>query len=344
MLAAVRWLKPQPLIDDAEKPVPMFDCHSVRGREEWERDPGLADIAHRLQMSVAETFNTRRSLTSFEGLLFILWSFSIPLLMAMLSRTGLPRWILSVAIGLAAGYFFQHLARRRLRDRHEHVINTLLGEGRCASCGYAIASLPADDRGLVTCPECGACWARTGVFAAPATSTVPPASPPPSRYKQFWNHPRTLLIDANGRYLRPADFAKAARDDERMRTLYRVAMDVTTGERLVKGLGGVAMAVGFGVWGLVVASKVNGTTISVVWNLIPPALLLLIAALSAWLAWTALRGQTRATDREMAHRLVRVDQCPSCLGALASDDRQKGCKACDSCKASWDASKAMWAD
>ncbi len=344
MLAAVRWLKPQPLIDDAEKPVPMFDCYSVRGREEWERDPGLADIAHRLQMSVAGSFTMRRSLNTFEGRVFVLWCLSLPVVLRLLALTGLPPLISALAAGLAAAYLFHVLRRRRLRIRHEHVINTLLGEGRCASCGYAIASIPADDRGLVTCPECGACWARTGVFAAPATSTVPPAAPPPGQYTQLWNHPRDLLIDANGRYLRPADFAKAARDDERVRTLYRVAMDVTTSERLVKGLGGVAMAVGFGVWGLVAASKVNGTTISVVWNLIPPALLLLIAASSGYLAWLALRGQTRATDREMAHRLVRVDQCPSCLGALATDDRQKGCKACDSCKASWDATKAMWSD
>lgn len=45
-----------------------------------------------------------------------------------------------------------------LRRNARQIRTILLTHNHCASCGYALAAIPAAADGLTTCPECGAAW------------------------------------------------------------------------------------------------------------------------------------------------------------------------------------------
>ncbi len=78
----------------------------------------------------------------------------------------IPGWIGSILPAIVAGVLFRpaylpvaryqrHKLGARLRDAYVRT-------GRCASCGYSLAGLPATDAGCVECPECSHAWRIIG--------------------------------------------------------------------------------------------------------------------------------------------------------------------------------------
>ncbi len=66
------------------------------------------------------------------------------------------RTIIIVALVFAAMHVISLNVLRWQRRRT--IISAMLAERRCPSCAYDLTNSEADERGLTTCPECGAAW------------------------------------------------------------------------------------------------------------------------------------------------------------------------------------------
>lgn len=61
-------------------------------------------------------------------------------------------------------WFWAKIAERVLRP---FVSRTAVSEGWCGSCAYSLRGLPADESGLLHCPECGAAWLSSRITKNP---------------------------------------------------------------------------------------------------------------------------------------------------------------------------------
>lgn len=73
------------------------------------------------------------------------------------------------------------------RLKHEQsIIDTILAEGYCVSCGYELAGLPVEADGCTVCPECRAAWRIAGLASRPRR-VGGSAQPNPSPDSSGWH-------------------------------------------------------------------------------------------------------------------------------------------------------------
>lgn len=98
----------------------------------------------------------------------------------------------SSIITIISGVIFWLSFRRTFSVGSRKVVReALLSHGRCASCGYKISDLEADDDGRTVCPECAAAWKVPAEIvntegAIGATESIRSVTPGRSSWKKNW--------------------------------------------------------------------------------------------------------------------------------------------------------------
>lgn len=86
------------------------------------------------------------------------------ILVPVLSFTpAVPRWVtifaVAVLLGLATPLALFTIHRHLFADQ---IASAYIAAGRCAACGYGLASATVEPDGCRVCPECSAAWRRQG--------------------------------------------------------------------------------------------------------------------------------------------------------------------------------------
>lgn len=208
---------------------------------------------------------------------------------------------------------------------------TLLREGRCPSCAYPIATLPAEPDGRITCPECSAAWDRTAVSDRPPGQHGSHAAPGPAV------EARADAIDALDRavplrdpLLRDLEPGRAAEIGPERLAEIRSEVLRRAGPRK---FGGVAawlfvclMATGPQ---LIVIAAVGGWA-----SLLPAAVGLLMTAVFVFQAYLVATYRSRWTALPAARVLIDHRICPSCAGDLTTSP-DSPLLTCPNCRAVW---------
>lgn len=268
-----------------------------------------------------------RTMFALSGVVAVLFYFA-----ARLAVPGLPGWSLIVFI-VVIGFAWMYVAKQLLRREHKGVIAaTLLGEGRCATCAYPIATLP-DEGPLAACPECGSRWSRNRLGT--------PGGQPSAARLTWWRELTLppIITDARRRAVRLTLIDRRTLHDrlgpDRGEEARHAVMRVLSSRRLVQ-CGVVLVWMAFCIFPLIrwvsLASRgigvyINGIfAVSMIW-------FWLYSAMGVWRIWT---GRGTANANRIATALLHADVCPACAADLRG--REPGPaeeRECPACRAVW---------
>jgi len=138
-------------------------------------------------------FSLRLKLRRTHVMAILLWILVVVLAGFLTAILRLPGFTVPVVSGLAGVAFAirqQQATRGKIAEMTRH---TLLDEGYCPCCAYALADLPSEADGCVVCPECDSAWKRrAGVrFSGQQGQSDPPLWKPELR--RGWVHENRLL-------------------------------------------------------------------------------------------------------------------------------------------------------
>lgn len=331
--------------DDRGRRVTLF---SARGqpRARFDADPGLREIVERLAASASLSLNERVSLH--QVLIFVPFIIA-PVAIAILNSfiPGLPPWV--GTIFLAAGLVVlmpiaMAIGSARIANRTRA---TFLREGRCPSCAYTLAGLPAEADGCTACPECSAAWMAASIgfptipVAAPPTAgdindtadaaPTPPVGPARST--------RASAVDALDRVirlrdplLRDLDPARAAAIGDPRVAVVRSAVRSAARARMI------TMTLLWLCFGLLTGASQSMVAFGLpgpprAW---PAVMALLMIFFCGSQIYRVLTYRSRSTAYPAAKALIEHQLCPACAGDLtAAPDSFRS--TCSTCRAVWKA-------
>lgn len=311
--------------DDRGRRVTVF---TARGQPaaRFEADPGLADLMRRINASRIELGKPLNSLDLGIGIA-IGFVFLGAFAGKFLGGSSWATFGLFFACALLMVPAIQQNSNRLVAKRTRA---TLLREGRCPSCAYPIATLPAEPDGRITCPECSAAWDRAAVAERVPSPDGHRGNPGPAV------EARADAVDALGRAVPLRD--PLLRDLEPGRAaeigpdrLAEIRIDVLQRVRRRK-FSGVAA------W-LFVCLLATGPQLAVIaavggWaSLLPAAVGLLMTAVFVFQAYLVATYRSRWSALPAARVLIEHGLCPSCAGDL--EPSPESLLTCRACRAAW---------
>lgn len=317
--------------DDRGKRVPVF---SARGQPavRFEGDPELRAILERLakteQLGLHERITRHHLLTASP---IILLPLAIVLMNSLLP--GLPPLANGAAIAVIMLMAAPLFAMAGNAGRAARTRATLLREGRCPSCAYALeGTTPEPDRRL-TCPECGSAWDAAAVGRPPPS---PPMSAPRSSMIRTYTSRACAIDDLNrviglrDPLLRDLEPARAAELGEARINEVRAAVRSGTRQRRVTTT----------IFQLLLLVFVAGTQLLVAFawpgpaRPAPAAMGALFTFFFSMQIYRSLTYRSRSTALPAARVLIEHGLCPSCAGDLTLDPASSRI-ACPGCGAVW---------
>ena len=143
------------VIDDAGRRVPLFTIGALR--RSARDNPERLLLARRLGAFAGKGFFL--GLPTVAGMIVALPLLVFVVVAPFVLMGFMPCALVLIPFLLPAALlvFDRNIGQRRGAPA---LAASIASEGICASCGYPIVGLPADDTGRVTCPECSAEWDR----------------------------------------------------------------------------------------------------------------------------------------------------------------------------------------
>ena len=146
---------PIPIRDHAGQRRPLYPISFAW--VESRRSELPAEVAARIHRQLGERGALDlRSKQNAIATVFVILYLSVSVTSLIMNR-GRDIWGFAVATAVFILMLTAVLATARLRGRKQ-IIAVMLSEKRCASCAYDLSTAAHDERGLTTCPECGAKW------------------------------------------------------------------------------------------------------------------------------------------------------------------------------------------
>jgi hypothetical protein len=230
----------------------------------------------------------------------------------VLGCVGLPTLLIAVPVAL------RYLLRESAASVHARSLTaTIVAEGLCASCGYPVVKLRADNEGLISCPECGARWRRARVVA-PVTRESPRV---PGTIERWW-HPLLGVLplgmrmapDASGRLLPIVDPYLRTVPAEAARRLGLDRYELSRATRRPGTATRLAMAFGVLALNLACLLVLRLFLVRTEWPVLLEMMLLVLLGVVGLVAagWIAVIG-VPATPVSIAREVVLRGRCPCCL-------------------------------
>lgn len=277
--------------------------------------------------------------------LYLIAGFVVVALFALFAQrlTWLPPGVTGalvamIWIGLATLIAMQ--SRHRYSNR---TAESILRIGRCPSCGYRLGGTPADDDGVIVCPECASAWKRERVGTSkvnaadiPTRADAPGDMAPISwPLKLMWARLPTIVDDRD---------RSMSLTDPRLPSLETTigaarAADVrrSMSERLGLRKRGWGCVV---VLGIILAASPS----ILVFTLTASSFARIVACVMA-VFWTfslvrvlyrLAKGKSRVLAKPTKLFLVEHNVCPSCGADLSvCAPEADGCVVCAACRAAW---------
>ncbi|MCA9277615.1 MAG: hypothetical protein H6815_02365 [Phycisphaeraceae bacterium] len=175
---------PEP-VDDASMPLTILDVRRLRN------DPRVSDPLMRLGVERA-IGNFTAALRSNKG--FVATSICCGLVIAGImfvsKHLRLPTSVMYGGVataGLSMWFIMPGVMRSVVKSNSRTVVQPIVAEGICGSCGYDIKAQPEHD-GLVQCPECETQWSTNNILREhqPESGSYPHDAL--QMIKQMYNH------------------------------------------------------------------------------------------------------------------------------------------------------------
>lgn len=277
-------------------------------------------------------------------LLAILVAVALLVPLFLLTSIGFARsatgTVAMLAVVLGSTWLFQRgPRRRRYVEFGERIGSICLAHAVCPGCLYQLSGVPADETGLMICPECGAAWKHERITPE-STITIPthaeafkPGLGMEGVQVQRW------VRDADGNIfsLLDAAFGKVIRSasDEDHRTRLREVRDTLRQNSRSRRL--LAAFMTFAGTGYIVNIGLRGgpfmwppTSVDQVLGWVLSFAALLLAGRMIWLSFNP-HGHG-ADEGEAVRRMIAARLCPSCGGdlelALPADAGRIQCRDC----------------
>ncbi|MCA9277616.1 MAG: hypothetical protein H6815_02370 [Phycisphaeraceae bacterium] len=268
------------------------------------------------------------------------WIVLAVLVVGLLAYVGLTRSYSNTAASLYLGlgffvyagiltFILVQYSKRASKAVWRRVVQPLVANGICGSCGYDIAGIPHDTMLLVRCPECGAAWHREYMVARD-------------------EHPYEPGRRVGSLGVRQSEIfgrrAWVTKDDRRLyvpvvtRSLYDLALSTTKDDVHRKQLASVSTHVSkmhrnqlllifpFVIGGQVVAGSFTGGSLL--------HLVLLIPVIGIVAGSIGMILDIKPKQHRVA--CVQAKICPSCVSLLHNAARAgDGCIVCSTCWAAW---------
>jgi len=321
-------------------------------------DPALRPVIARLTTHLVRDMFTTRNVIAYLllGVVFL-----IPGLVALelfMRHSGFDaRFVVFVVFGAVLAIGSMMAGRRRLARESGAFVSTLLGMGRCGSCGYQLKDLPQDADGRCTCPECGAVWRseRVGVpgsssyLHVPGGTSTAETEDVASKFTgdlrtvfAAWSGRRTV-VDARGRIVAlVSDPRLRGRrpplTSEESQTLRRVLTGASIPRRRsnILIIGGFSL-IPLGMTALLIA-EINWTG---GWRdlteLFLPVISLALGGAMVWYTWRLATGRTGYETGALVRALLAAGHCPACGQSIHSPDATDAVRGCEACGAAWSA-------
>lgn len=311
--------------------MPVF---SARGQPaaRFESDPELLSILERLakteQLGLHERITPRHLIAASP---IILLQLAIVLVNSLLP--GLPPLAIAPAIAVIVLMTIPLVVMAGNAGRAARTRATLLHEGRCPTCAYALEGAIPEPDGCLTCPECSSAWSLAALGKPP---TSPPATRSRSSILRAYTSRACAIDDLNrviglrDPLLRDLEPARAAELGGARLNEIRAAVRMTTGRRRLTTT----------VTHLLLLVLVAGTQFLVAFarpgpaQPLPAALGVFFMFVFATQIYRALTYRSRSTALPAARVLIKHGLCPSCAGDLTLDPASSRI-ACPACGAVW---------
>ncbi len=324
------------IVDDAGTSVPAFDPRQAQRGSDGKEDASLTELRVRLLRSsigsLSEAPILMRIAISMTGLVGVATYF-----VSAWVAPNVSRWLIIGAAVLAAIVWARVWRARMLRGMEIMFVATLLSEGRCGSCGYAISGVP-DIEGLVKCPECGAAWRKTRLGGLrPTSSAVASAAAKP--LGSVLGPPS--VTDARGRSVRMIDISRdpLARllGRERAAEVRGTALRATRIDRwkwmtLLACSSAMMCLALYGIWGpgggaiRIAPFRTLILSLPVVFGLV--TFMLTGIKISS--------GKAQRTAKKVAVAVLQAGVCPGCGAEMsAAVNGPDGFRECAGCGAAW---------
>lgn len=237
----------------------------------------------------------------------------------------------------------QWQSKKRVRP---FVAASMVTEGICGSCGYALAGLPVEADRCVVCPECGAAWRASRMTARRAEAAGGATRTPWGRPVTFWggNPVRRCGADANGRLVPLMQshlhgLERQRRREigaERLREVSRAVRAEGSGARAWLSLGALSVLGWFGLWAMLGSPRAAAASGSAAAGTGVVATGVTLLVIGAALGLAILGSDLFISEKRRVRTIVEHGLCPSCGAGMEAASRDElGRVVCGACGSAW---------